>query len=194
MPSPQDKDRTEDSRVARTRADVSKAALQVLIGEGWEEVSHQRVAEVAGYSKSTLYTHWPSRYDLIVMAIDALGEMPHHEPTGDLRADVIGELTVFRQAVRDLRLDGLLSGMAQSASVDEVAALRHRVNSAGQQPLRDLLAQRFSEAKLDASVSMLTGVVACPSLMYGELPDDSVITAAVDIVLAVESDPVTPRR
>jgi AcrR family transcriptional regulator len=183
MPSPQGSTRGEDSRVARTRTDVSRAALQVLIGQGWEEVTHQRVADVAGYSKSTLYTHWPSRFDLIAMALDALGDMPHHQPTGDLRADLIGELTVFRQAIRDLKLDQLLSGMAQAASVEDVAALRRRVNSAGQQPLRDLLAQRFSAAALDASVSMLTGVVACPSLMYGELPDDSVITAAVDIVL-----------
>jgi AcrR family transcriptional regulator len=173
----------EDARVARTRADVSRAALDVLIGEGWEDVTHARVAEVAGYSKSTLYTHWPSRFDLIAMALDALGEMPHHEPTGDLRADLVGELTVFRQAVNDLRLDRLLSGLAQSASVEDVAALRHRVNSAGQQPLRDLLAQRFSGAALEASVSMLTGVVACPSLMFGDLPEDRVISAAVDIVL-----------
>ena len=173
----------EDARVARTRADVSRAALDVLIGGGWEQVTHARVAVTAGYSKSTLYTHWPSRFDLIAMALDALGDMPHHEPTGVLRTDIVGELTVFRQAVRDLRLDSILSGMAQSASVDEVAAMRNRINSSGQQNLRDLLAQRFSGDMLEASVSMLTGVVACPSLMFGDLPEDGVITAAVDIVL-----------
>ena len=31
---------------------------------------------------------------------------------------------------------------------------------------------------------MLSGVVACPSLMFGTLPDDDTIAAAVDIVLA----------
>ncbi len=30
---------------------------------------------------------------------------------------------------------------------------------------------------------MLAGVVACPSLMFGTVPDDEVIAAAVDIVL-----------
>ena len=30
---------------------------------------------------------------------------------------------------------------------------------------------------------MLGGVVACPSLMFGTLPDDAIIEAAVDIVL-----------
>jgi hypothetical protein len=30
---------------------------------------------------------------------------------------------------------------------------------------------------------MLTGVVACPSLMFGRVPEDDVIESAVDIVL-----------
>ena len=37
--------------------------------------------------------------------------------------------------------------------------------------------------ELDAAVWMLSGVVACPSLMFGTVPDDDVIEAAVDIVL-----------
>ena len=38
-------------------------------------------------------------------------------------------------------------------------------------------------AALDAAVSMLTGVVACPAIMFGTVPDDSVIEAAVDVAL-----------
>ena len=174
----------EDARVARTRADVSQAALTVLVEAGWEEVTHARVAEMAGYSKTTLYTHWPSRFDLIAMALDGLGDMPHHEQTGDLRADVAGELMVFRQAFVELGLDRILSGLALSASAGDVAALRDRVNSRGQGPLRGLLAQRFTGNRLEAAVAMLTGVVACPSLMFGRLPDDGVINAAIDIVLS----------
>lgn len=173
----------EDARVARTRADVSRAALQVLIEEGCEALTHAHVAEIAGYSKTTLYTHWPARLDLIMLALDALGEMPHLERTGDLRADLIGELHVFRQAVVDLRLDHILSVMAQWASVDEMARVRDRINSDGQRPLRVMLAEKLGNAQLEAAVSMLTGVVACPTLMFGTLPDDAVIEAAVDLVL-----------
>lgn len=173
----------KDARVARTRADVSRAALQVLIEEGCEALTHAHVAEIAGYSKTTLYTHWPSRLDLIMLALDALGEMPHQERSGDLRADVIGELRVFRQAVVDLRLDHILSVMAQWASVDEMARVRDRINSDGQRPLRVMLAEKLGDAQLEAAVSMLTGVVACPTLMFGTLPDDAVIEAAVDLVL-----------
>lgn len=183
-PGPKPADGGEDARVARTRADVARAALEVLTQEDWEAVTHARVAEKAGYSKTTLYTHWPSRFDLIALSLDSLGDMPHHERSGDLRADIVGELTLFRTAVRELRLDRILVAMAQWASVEEMGRIRTRINSDGQKLLRAMLSDSLQGATLEAAVSMLTGVVACPALMYGTLPDDDVIAAAVDIVLA----------
>ncbi|TPG27396.1 TetR/AcrR family transcriptional regulator [Mycolicibacterium hodleri] len=176
-------DSGEDARVSRTRVDVARAALELLTSEGSDAVTHARVAEIAGYSKTTLYTHWPARIDLIAMAIESLGEMPHHQLTGDLRADLIGELKVFRSGVVDIRLDRVLSGMAEWASVEQMAQIRNRVNTDGQHQMYAMLGQRFSGAALDAAVSMLTGVVACPAIMFGTVPDDDVIEAAVDVVL-----------
>jgi AcrR family transcriptional regulator len=181
----------EDARVARTRADVARAALEVLTVEGSEAVTHARVAELAGYSKTTLYAHWPARIDLIMMAIEALGEMPHHQRTGNLRSDVIEELKVFRAAVVEIRLDRVLAGMAQWASVEEMCRIRDRVNTDGQSQMYEMLGERFSGPALDAAVSMLTGVVACPSIMFGTLPEDAAIEAAVDIVLSGSADPST---
>jgi AcrR family transcriptional regulator len=180
-------DSVEDARVARTRADVARAALDVLTREGSEAVTHARVAEIARYSKTTLYTHWPARIDLITMAIEALGEMPHHQRTGDLRADVIAELKVFRKGILDLRLDRVLASMAQWASDEQMRQVRDKVNTDGQHQLYAMLGEVFSGAELDAAVSMLTGVVACPSLMFGTLPDDDIIAAAVDIVLGSQA-------
>ena len=173
----------QDARVARTRTDVSRAALQVLTTEGADALTHAHVAEIAGYSKTTLYTHWPARVELLVLALDALGEFPHQKPTGDLRADLIGELHIFRQAVTDFRLDQILSVMAQWASVEEMARIRDRINTDGQRPIRGMLGQVLSGPELEAAVSMLSGVVACPTLMFGTLPDDDVIASAVDLVL-----------
>jgi AcrR family transcriptional regulator len=176
-------DTGEDARVSRTRADVARAALEVLTNEGSDAVTHARVAEIAGYSKTTLYTHWPARIDLIAMAIESLGDMPHHQRTGDLRADLIDELKVFRTGVVDIRLDRVLSGMAEWASVEQMARIRDKVNTDGQHQMYEMLGELFSGATLDAAVSMLTGVVACPAIMFGNVPDDAVIEAAVDVVL-----------
>jgi AcrR family transcriptional regulator len=173
----------QDARVARTRADVARTAFTVLTTEGTDSVTHARVAELAGYSKTTLYAHWPARIDLIVVALDALGELPHHQRTGDLRADIIGELQIFRTAVVEIKLDRVLAGMAQWASVDEMRVLRDKINGEGQRPLRTMLEERYAGVELEAAVSMLSGVVACPAIMFGTLPEDDAIAAAVDIVL-----------
>jgi AcrR family transcriptional regulator len=173
----------QDARVARTRADVARTAFTVLTTEGTDAVTHARVAELAGYSKTTLYAHWPARIDLIVVALDALGELPHHQRTGDLRADIIGELQIFRTAVVEIKLDRVLAGMAQWASVDEMRVLRDKINGEGQRPLRTMLEERYAGVELEAAVSMLSGVVACPAIMFGTLPEDDAIAAAVDIVL-----------
>ncbi|BBY28656.1 TetR/AcrR family transcriptional regulator [Mycolicibacterium sediminis] len=173
----------QDARVARTRADVSRAALQVLTSEGADALTHAHVAEIAGYSKTTLYTHWPARVELIALALDAIGDFPHQEPTGDLRTDLVGELRIFRQAVIDFRLDQILSVMAQWASVEEMAQIRDRINGGGQRPIREMLGRVFEGPGLEAAISMLSGVVACPTMMFGALPDDDVIDAAVDLIL-----------
>lgn len=183
-PGTKPSDPAGDARVARTRADVGRAALQVLTQEDWDAVTHARVAEKAGYSKTTLYTHWPSKVDLVAMALDAIGDLPHHDRTGDLRTDLIGELLLFRAAVRDMRLDRLLLAMAHSASGEQMAQIRENFNRRGQRLVRDLLAEAFTGPRLEAAVSMISGVVACPTIMFGELPDDDVIAAAVDIVLS----------
>ncbi len=187
-------DATQDARVARTRADVARAALHVLTTEGADALTHAHVAEIAGYSKTTLYAHWPARVELIMLALDALGDMPHQQPTGDLRADLIGELHMFRQAVRDYRLDQMLSVMAQWASVDEMARIRDRINSDAQRPIRGMLAQVFDGVRLEAAISMLAGVVACPTIMFGSPPDDDVIAAAVDMMLQSASSDGERRR
>ena len=183
-PANRPSDSAEDARVARTRADVARAALEVLTAEGSEAVTHARVAEIAKYSKTTLYTHWPARIDLITMAIEALGEMPHHQRTGELRADVIAELKVFRKGVLDLRLDRVLASMAQWAS-DRADATdsgqgKHRW------PAPDVCDARrgASRARRWTRPSPCSPVSSrALSLMFGTLPDDDIIAAAVDIVL-----------
>ena len=173
----------EDARVTRTRADIARTALDVLTTEGSDALTHARVAEVAGYSKTTLYSHWPARIDLFKAALGALGEAKPYELTGDLRTDLTGQLMTFRQSVLDRRLDRVLAAMAQWASGREMSQIRDAINAEGQRPIRTILAGSFGGAELEAVISMLTGVVACPSLMFGTLPDDDVIEAAVDVVV-----------
>ncbi|WP_293050550.1 TetR/AcrR family transcriptional regulator [Mycobacterium sp.] len=173
----------EDARIIRTRADVARTAFNVLTEEGSEALTHARVAERSGYSKTTLYKHWPLKSDLAATALELLRGSKRCERTGDIRLDLIGQLKAFRQQVLELRLDRVLAAMAQWATVDTMSRIRNEVNAEGQRPIRTILADALEGPELDAAVSMLSGVVACPSLMFGTLPDDDVIEAAVDMVL-----------
>lgn len=174
-----------DARVARTHADVSRVALNVLMHEGSESLTHAHVAKAAGYSKTTLYTHWPSRVDLLRIALESLSELPHHDPTGDFRTDLVGELTAFRTAVSDLKLDKIFVTLSQwGATADEIVDIRRRLVIEGERPMRELLATIADGPAFDAAIAMIDGVVICSSLMYDTLPSDEVIAAAVDIVVA----------
>lgn len=60
-----------DPRVDRTRRAVLEAVELLIVDEGAVSITHQRVAEVSGVGRATLYRHWPTPADLLY---DALGE------------------------------------------------------------------------------------------------------------------------
>lgn len=170
--------------MVRTRTDILRTALQVLMEEGWDAVTHQHVARTAGYSKATVYNHWPTRTDLLGDAFMRLNDLPHHVPTGDLRTDLIGEMTAFRTAMEDQRLDralGLLIELAGSTpGLDEV---RHRLVVDGERLLRELLGTVLQGSELEAAIVMLAGAVLQCAMLHGEPLGDEVIASAVDLVL-----------
>jgi len=173
-----------DPRVARTRNDVLNSTIKVLIDEGWDAVTQPHIARVAGYSKATVYAHWPDRIALLRDAFARYGDMPHHEPTGDLRTDLIGELTSFRSAMVDHRLDRAMVVLAERASaVPEIVDIRDAFTRDGERSVRKILAAATDGAELEATVRMLCGMVLHSVFMHGAAPSDAVIGAAVDVTL-----------
>lgn len=121
-----------DARVVRTRHDVLHAAIDLVITEGLDALTQPNVARRAGYSKATVYAHWPDRLDLVRDAFALLGEMPHHVATGDLRMDLVGELLSFRRAMEAHRLDRVLGVLAERATaVPELVPIRDRFVAEG---------------------------------------------------------------
>lgn len=55
------------------------AIATLITEEGVESVSHQRVAEVSGVGRATLYRHWPTSTDLLYEAL-AEAEQPLLRP------------------------------------------------------------------------------------------------------------------
>lgn len=182
--SPAADPRSEDARVVRTRNDVLRAALDVLIDQGRDAVTHPNLARVSGYSRATIYNHWPTRADLVRAAFTRMEDAEHHTPTGDLRADLIGELTMFRFGMQRHRLDRALVVLADlAASTPELADLRDTLVTDGERVLRQLLGTVLRGAELEAATLMLSGAILNSALMHGRLPADDVIAAAVELVL-----------
>ena len=167
-----------------------RAAIEIVIADGLDALTQPNVARRAGYSKATVYTHWPDRLDLIRDAFALFGEMPHHEPVGDLRADLIGELHSFRRAMKQHRLDRVLAVLAEGSTAQpELVPIRDRFVADGERPVRSLLAPHLRGARLDAAVLMLSGAIVHAALMHGELPTDAIIARTVDAVMAMIETP-----
>lgn len=173
-----------DPRVVRTHDDVLQAALQILIHEGSQSVTHQHVAEVAGYSKATVYTHWRGRHDLLLGAFSRLDHAPHSVPVGDLRADLVAELTAFRTALEKHHLARALSALVELTSfVPGAAEVRDEIVALGERVVRELLEPVLPDREREAAVRMLCGAVLYSTHLHGRLPDDDTIAATVDLVL-----------
>ncbi|MGV9789634.1 TetR-like C-terminal domain-containing protein [Streptomyces sp. NPDC003435] len=115
--------RRPGGRTARTRESVLRAAADVLLTEGYEQLSFARVAAAAEVAETTVYRRWPSRARL---AADALAELAGAENPvpdtgtleGDLRAFLaqIVELVARPEVLRVLR-----TVVSLAAEDDEVA-------------------------------------------------------------------------
>jgi AcrR family transcriptional regulator len=132
-----------DPRVARSRDRALAAARTVLLEEGWEALTQQRVAEVAGIGRATVYRLWPDRvgllHDVCVQEMRTL----HTPPTADLAADLRAELTSMRHELVEHRFGSVLVAVTDRSAYEHAlgtvksalvrqgsASMRHRLNLA----------------------------------------------------------------
>lgn len=107
-----------DPRVHRTRAAALSAAREVLIEEGWEAVTHARVAERAGVARATMYRRWPDRAALLQDTLATEVIIQHAIPSGDLRLDLVHELGAFRDRLADDAWTPILTALIDRSEWD----------------------------------------------------------------------------
>ncbi|MFI6576240.1 TetR/AcrR family transcriptional regulator [Nocardiopsis sp. NPDC050513] len=175
-----------DPRIARTRRDVVDATSALLLEEGWDAVTHAAVARRAGYSKATVYAHWPARLDLISASIEQICDAADHPaPTGDLRTDLRVALEDFAHDLTHRRLDRLLAGVVEHAPDSEVVAgLRTRLYETGTSAMRAVLASHLSQRDVEPALALLTGAVFTLVTFEGKAASAAVVDDLIDRVLA----------
>lgn len=161
-----------DPRVVRTRRDVVEAATALFLSEGWTGVTHASVARRAGYSKATVYAHWPTRLDLVRASVGRICEVAEHpRPTGDLRADLVRSLVDFAEDLSDGHLDRVLGGLLEHGGDPAVGPLRRQLYEEGTRSLEAILRDHLPAEDVEPCLALLVGaVLARVSFQAGEAP------------------------
>jgi AcrR family transcriptional regulator len=71
--------KTSDRRVQRTRRTLREALLSLILDRGWEAFSVQDVCDRADIGRSTFYTHYADKEDLLVSGFDDFRKDLHEQ-------------------------------------------------------------------------------------------------------------------
>jgi AcrR family transcriptional regulator len=181
------------------RADVLRAVGDLLHAEGSAELTCERVARLAGVSKTTLYKWWPSKGALALdgyfHAVEPALAFPD---TGDIRADLISQLRAFAQVMTQTPGGRVLAELIGQAQTDADLAQAYRALYSAER--RRLACDRMrkaqdvgqlrSEVDPQVVVDQLWGAVYHRLLIPDEPVTDAFIVALVSNLL----DGIAPRH
>ncbi len=179
-----------DPRVARSRAAVLLATLELLTELGFAATSIEGVATRSRVAKTTIYRHWNSRAELVVDAVRSATE-PHPIPTtGNLRTDLLTFIEHLADRLRGGRLAGLLPTLVDAAARDpEIDVLYHELIAERRQPVRMLIEAAMGDGRLARTVDaelladILVGPLFVRLLVTHQAIADDTAASIVNIVL-----------
>lgn len=153
-----------DPRVARSRAAIVEATIELLVEGGLTDLSVDGIADRAGVSKATIYRHWDTRQQVVMDALNALKRDEVVPDTGDLRRDLV---TMVAAAADHLSSSGasvycMLSGAAEHD--DELAEMRRTFSAARRAGMLALVARAIERGDLpdDLDVELFIARVVGP--------------------------------
>ncbi|WP_448315930.1 TetR/AcrR family transcriptional regulator C-terminal ligand-binding domain-containing protein [Streptomyces sp. CO7] len=177
---------------AEVRAAVLAAAGRVLLDEGLQALTFDRVAREAGASRTTLHKWWPSPGALAAEAYFARSRPVLDFPdTGDLRADLITQLGAFVRWLKEEGAERPVSELVGAAQLDP--GLGRAFAEEYGRPRRELARARLrtaqrqgvlrEDADLDIVVDQLWGALYHRMLVLKAPFDASVVPRLVDHAL-----------
>lgn len=105
-----------DPRIDRSRRAALEGALALLLEEGWDAVTHLRVAERSGVGRTTLYRHWRDREALLHDTVLFYGVAENQPLSGDLRTDILTVVEVGRAYLATAEMPRLLTTLCERAA------------------------------------------------------------------------------
>jgi AcrR family transcriptional regulator len=184
-----------DPRVARTRATVLGAAIDLLAERGYSGFSVEGVVERTGVAKTTLYRHWPTRDDLLAAAIakldgaglDGTGPLPD---TGSVRQDLLDLQALRVRAARTTQWERCMPALVEAAAHHpELARVIARLTGQILAQIGTLLARGVERGELrqdldpQLAASALIGPIVFRRLLLHEAPTLQGVTAVIDLLM-----------
>ncbi|MGV9776885.1 TetR/AcrR family transcriptional regulator C-terminal ligand-binding domain-containing protein [Streptosporangium sp. NPDC003464] len=128
------------------RREILRAAGELLLAEGMAGFTIEKVAALAGASRVTLHKWWPSRGALALDGyFSVVGPTLAFPDTGDIAADLTGQVRTFVRLMRDTRAGRVMPELIGQAQTDpELSALYRERYSA---PRRELAVEALERAK-----------------------------------------------
>lgn len=146
---------------------VLRAAREQLAASGYDAMSVVAVAEAAGTTRQALYRRWPSKADLATAAIASLSTAESRPESDDPFADLVAELTAFRDGVSRPNGIGMVGSMLQDATDPELVALyRRRIVAPRRARLRRILERAVEQGLIADDADIDYAVAACTGLYY----------------------------
>lgn len=146
---------------------VLAAARSHLASHGYEAMSVVAVAEEAGTTRQALYRRWPSKADLATAAIASLSRADERPDTDDPLADLVVELTAYREGVSRPNGISMVGSMLQDATDPDLKALfRERIVAPRRARLGHILQRGIELGLLDPDADIDYAVAACTGTLY----------------------------
>jgi AcrR family transcriptional regulator len=199
-----------DPRVARTRAAVLGAAIDLLAERGYAGFSVEGVVERTGIAKTTLYRHWPTRDDLLAAAIARLdgagldgsgldgsrldsaglggaGSLPD---TGSVRQDLLDLQARRVRAARTTQWERCMPALVEAAAHHpELAEVIARLTGQILAQIETLLARGVERGELrdgldpQLAASVLIGPIVFRRLLLHEAPTLQRVADVIDLLM-----------
>lgn len=180
------------------RADVLRAVGDLLLTEGSADLTFERVARLAGVSKTTLYKWWPSKGALALDGyFHAVEQTLAFPDTGDIRADLISQLRAFATVLTRTRGGRVLAELIGQAQTDPDLAEAYRARYSAER--RRLACERMRKAQESGQIRPGIDLQVLVDQLWGAvyhrllIPDEPVTGDFVVALVGNLMDGIAPR-
>lgn len=179
-----------DPRADRSRATALDMARRILVEEGWDALTHARLAERSGLHRATIYRHWPTPTAILRDLLAQQIAITQITPTGDLRADLVRALTAIHREMTQRDLGRVITALIDRGEWDpDLHDIKVAITEAGVAPIQHLIRSAAERGELPLpdpalAVALLIGPVLYRRLLSGERITRPFLEQVVDAFLA----------